>query len=73
MQSISTETIVNSQEELEPLSDSVDVNGAGRPAETGMIRSLWKIWHKRQLLTKVGGRALIVSTLLVFLIPNKFE
>jgi capsule polysaccharide export protein KpsE/RkpR len=73
MQSISTETMVNSQEELEPLSDSVDVNGAGRPAETGMIRSLWKIWHKRQLLTKVGGRALVVSTLLVFLIPNKFE
>jgi capsule polysaccharide export protein KpsE/RkpR len=73
MQSISSETIVNGREELEPLSNRVDVNGAGPPAEPRLIRSLWKIWHKRHLLAKVGGRALIVSTLLVFLIPVRFE
>jgi capsule polysaccharide export protein KpsE/RkpR len=73
MQSISTETIVSSREELEPLSNGAIENGAGPPSERGTIGNLWKIWHERHFLAKVAGRALIVSTLLVFLIPNKFE
>jgi len=73
MQSISPETIRNSREVLEPLSHSVTENGAGPPSETGLFRNLWKIWQKRRLLTKVGGRALIVSTLAVFLISIRFE
>jgi len=72
MQSISPETIRNSREVLEPLSHSVTENGAGPPSETGLVRNLWKIWQKRRLLTKVGGRALIVSTLAVFLISIRF-
>ena len=73
MQSISTETVVNSREVLEPLSNGATENGAGPSSERGMIRNLWKIWQKRRLLAKVGGRALIVSTLAVFLIPIRFE
>jgi capsule polysaccharide export protein KpsE/RkpR len=73
MQSISTETIVSSREVLEPLSNGLTERGAGPRSESGTTRNLWKIWRKRSLLIKVGGRALIVSTLLVFLIPNKFE
>lgn len=73
MQSISTETIVGSREVLEPLSNGLTEHGGGTPSESGTTQNLWKIWRKRSLLIKVGGRALIVSTLLVFLIPNKFE
>ncbi len=72
MQSISTETIVN-REELEPLSNGGTENGVGPPSERGTIGNLWKIWHKRHFLARVGGRSLIVSTLLVFLIPIRFE
>jgi capsule polysaccharide export protein KpsE/RkpR len=73
MQSISTETIVSTRDILEPLSNGVTENGGGPPSGTGTIGNLWKIWHKRHLLAKVGIRALILSTLAAFLIPNKFE
>ncbi|HWY57346.1 MAG TPA: hypothetical protein VNZ03_22975 [Terriglobales bacterium] len=73
MQSISTETIVNRREELEPLSNSGGGDRVGPPREAGMVGSLWKIWQKRRMLVKWGGRALIVSTILVFLIPVRFE
>jgi hypothetical protein len=73
MQSISTETIVSTRDILEPLSNGVTENGGGPPSSTGTVGNLWKIWHKRHRLAKVGIRALIVSTLAVFLIPNKFE
>jgi capsule polysaccharide export protein KpsE/RkpR len=73
MQSISTETIVSTRDILEPLSNGVAENGGTPPSSTGTVGNLWKIWHKRHLLAKVGIRALIVSTLAVFLIPNKFE
>jgi capsule polysaccharide export protein KpsE/RkpR len=58
---------------LEPLSNGVTENGGGPPSSTGTVGNLWKIWHKRHLLAKVGIRALILSTLAAFLIPNKFE
>jgi capsule polysaccharide export protein KpsE/RkpR len=73
MQSISTETIVSTRDILEPLSNGVTENGAGPPSTRGMASLLWKIWQKRSILSKVGGRALLVSTLLVFLIPDRFE
>jgi len=73
MQSISTETIVNRPEVLHSPSDDVTENGASPPSETGMIGSLWKIWQRRRLLTRVGVRALILSTLVALLIPNRFE
>jgi capsule polysaccharide export protein KpsE/RkpR len=73
MQSISTETIVSTRDILEPLSNGVTENGADPPSSAGTVGNLWKIWRKRQLLAKVGLRALIVSTVAVFLIPNKFE
>jgi capsule polysaccharide export protein KpsE/RkpR len=73
MQSISTGTIVDSREVLEPLSNGATENGAGPVSERGTIGNLWKIWHKRHFLAKVAKRALIVSTLLVFLIPTRFE
>jgi capsule polysaccharide export protein KpsE/RkpR len=73
MQTISTETIESHREELEPASDGAPENRASLSSGRGAIGNLWKIWHERRLLGKVALRALIVSTLLVFLIPNKFE
>ena len=73
MQSISTETIVSTRDILEPLSNGVTENGGGPPSGTGTVRNLWKIWHKRHLLGKVAVRALVVTTVVVLLIPNRFE
>jgi capsule polysaccharide export protein KpsE/RkpR len=73
MQSISAETIVSGREVLEPLSNGVPENDALPPPEGGTTRNLWKIWRERRLLGKIALRALLVSTLVAFLIPNSFE
>ncbi len=71
MQRNSTETIVSSREVLEPLSVAED--RADSRSKSGAIWHLWKIWEERRLLITVGQRALILSTIVVFLIPVRFE
>jgi capsule polysaccharide export protein KpsE/RkpR len=71
MQRNSTETIVSSREVLGPLSVAADRADSG--SRIGAIWHLWKIWEERRLLITVGKRALILSTIVVFLIPVRFE
>jgi len=73
MQSVSTEAIMSGRDLLEPLSNNVAGGDGGLTPDIKGIGNLWKIWRRRDLLGKVGVRALIVSTLVVFLIPNRFE
>jgi uncharacterized protein involved in exopolysaccharide biosynthesis len=73
MQSVSTEAIMTGRDLLEPLSNNVAGGDGGLTPDIKGIGNLWKIWRRRDLLGKVGVRALIVSTLVVFLIPNRFE
>jgi uncharacterized protein involved in exopolysaccharide biosynthesis len=72
MQRMSNETIVSSLEVFDPPANGV-ADGAGTPSQNGVIGSLWKIWQKRHWLAKIGAWALIVSTVVAFLIPVKFE
>jgi hypothetical protein len=71
MQRMSNETIVSSLEVFDPPANGV-ADGAGTPSQNGVIGSLWKIWQKRHWLAKIGAWALIVSTVVAFLIPVKF-
>jgi uncharacterized protein involved in exopolysaccharide biosynthesis len=71
MQRISTENVVRTRDLLEP--GPIAELEAVPPSGTGNVGRLWKIWQNRLWLGQVARWALFVSTVLVFLIPNKFE
>jgi capsule polysaccharide export protein KpsE/RkpR len=43
------------------------------PAESRWTARSWLVWEKRRLISRIGFRALIVSTLLAVLIPSSYE
>jgi len=58
---------------LETLPHSVQEVRSSSTPKVGKIWILWTIWERRRFLAKVALRTLLVSTVLVFLIPNSFE
>jgi len=43
------------------------------PSEPNNLAHLWLLWDKRRLLYRVGLQALLISTLIAFLIPRKYD
>lgn len=58
---------------LEPLRENLAEEHAEPTPKHGKIWRLWKIWDERRWLGKVAVRALLLSTVGVFLIPVSFE
>lgn len=64
---------MSSRKILERLPDTVEAEQTGPVAQSGKIWTLWKIWEERRFVARVAVRALLVSTVAVFLIPVRFE
>ncbi len=45
----------------------------GSPRDRGWISYAWLLWEKRRLFLVVAVRALILATLVAFLIPSRYE
>ncbi len=59
-------------DQLEELSSSETARPRRQYASANLSR-LWRLWEHRRLLAKVAGYALLASTVVVLLIPVKFE
>ncbi len=67
---------VRTEEVLERLDYGFPLNGVGTsasPAVSKIVPHVWKLWESRRLLARIAGRALVVSTLVVFLIPVEYK
>jgi uncharacterized protein involved in exopolysaccharide biosynthesis len=62
---LSFERIESSSNQIDPSEES-----AARERVVGKLRLLW---NRRQIILRVMGAALVLSTLIVFLIPKRFE
>jgi uncharacterized protein involved in exopolysaccharide biosynthesis len=59
-------------ERIESSSNQIDPSEE-RAARERVVGKLRLLWNRRQIILRVMGAALVLSTLIVFLIPKRFE
>jgi len=69
----STARVVENPSELEPVNASyLEVEPARDRAQEG-VEWLWLLWDRRRFLARVAVYGLVVSTIIAFIIPKRYE